>query len=95
MTRGDLKRRLPGLAQWVTLGFLNLTLISITPVWLVRRAQIESDLVARSLQVENGLSDLLLSLRRAERAQRGYLLTEDRRQLGLFFSVIQVPEGAS
>jgi signal transduction histidine kinase len=68
--------RSPG-AQPVLLaiGFLILILISVASVWLVNRASNHAQEVVTTFDVQNRLSLILLNLRRAESAQRGYIIT--------------------
>lgn len=68
--------RSPG-AQPILLaaGFAILVAISATSIWLVDRAREDADMVVHTLDVQNRLSLILLNLRRAESAHRGYLLT--------------------
>lgn len=68
--------RSPG-AQPVLLaiGFLFLILISAASVWLVNRASDHAQEVVTTFDVQNRLSLILLNLRRAESAQRGYIIT--------------------
>lgn len=59
----------------LTAGFILLIGLSAATAWLVQRTADESQQVARTLQVQERLSGLLLELRRVEASQRGYLLT--------------------
>jgi CHASE3 domain sensor protein len=59
----------------LALGFLILILISTTAIWLVNRASEDADAVVTTFDVQNRLSLILLNLRRAESAQRGYIIT--------------------
>ena len=74
-TAGEL-RQSPG-AQPILLaiGFALLVVISAASVWLVDRSNDDTDLVAHTLDVQNRMSLILLNLRRAESAQRGFILT--------------------
>jgi signal transduction histidine kinase len=56
-------------------GFLILILISVASVWLVNRASNDAQEVVTTFDVQNRLSLILLNLRRAESAQRGYIIT--------------------
>ncbi len=56
-------------------GFLILILISVASVWLVNRASNHAQEVVTTFDVQNRLSLILLNLRRAESAQRGYIIT--------------------
>ena len=62
-------------------GFLVLVAISATSVILVDQAREDSRWVVHTVEVENQISTLLLQVRRAESAARGYLLTSDPRFL--------------
>nr|WP_191093020.1 CHASE3 domain-containing protein [Bradyrhizobium campsiandrae] len=57
-------------------GLLVLTAISAGSVYLVNRARDDNKWVVHTIEVENQLNTLLLELRRAESAARGYLLTQ-------------------
>ncbi|MCW5691432.1 MAG: CHASE3 domain-containing protein [Pseudolabrys sp.] len=59
------------------IGFCVLVGISAATVYLVERAASDSKQLADTLSVEDKLSDILLTVRRAESSQRGYLLTND------------------
>jgi signal transduction histidine kinase len=56
-------------------GFLVLVAISATSVILVNQARDDAGLVVHTIEVENQINTLLLEIRRAESAARGYLLT--------------------
>jgi signal transduction histidine kinase len=56
-------------------GFLVLVAISVASVILVNRARDDNALVVHTVEVENQINTLLLEIRRAESAARGYLLT--------------------
>jgi signal transduction histidine kinase len=56
-------------------GFLVLVAISATSVLLVNQSRSDTEWVVHSIEVENQTNALLLELRRAESAGRGYLLT--------------------
>ncbi len=56
-------------------GFLVLVAISAACVLFVNRAREDSGWVVHTLEVENQTNTLLLEIRRAESAARGYLLT--------------------
>jgi signal transduction histidine kinase len=56
-------------------GFLVLVAISATSVLLVNRSRSDNDWVVHTLEVENQTNAMLLEIRRAESAARGYLLT--------------------
>jgi signal transduction histidine kinase len=59
----------------LALAFLILVLISAASVFLVDRSRDDSDLVIHTMDVQNRLSLILLTLRRAESAHRGFLIT--------------------
>jgi signal transduction histidine kinase len=56
-------------------GLLVLTVISGGSVYLVNKARQDSQWVIHTIEVENQVNALLLEIRRAESAARGYLLT--------------------
>ncbi|HVV40320.1 MAG TPA: CHASE3 domain-containing protein [Nitrobacter sp.] len=56
-------------------GLVVLAIISATSVYLVNKARDDSRWVQHSLEVENEISLVQLQIRRAESAQRGFLLT--------------------
>jgi signal transduction histidine kinase len=58
-----------------------LVAISTTSVILVNKAREDSSLVVHTVEVENQINALLLQIRRAESAARGYLLTSEPRFL--------------
>jgi len=66
------------LSQFVLLaaGLVVLTLISAASVYLVNKAREDARWVLHSLEVENEISLAQLQMRRAESAQRGFLLTQ-------------------
>ncbi|WP_147292644.1 sensor histidine kinase [Undibacter mobilis] len=66
------------------IGFLVLVGISAATIYLVERAATDSRELATTLSVEDKLSDILLTIRRAESSQRGYLLTNDAAYLDDF-----------
>lgn len=76
MTAGEQRRR----AFWQILlfaaGLLVLTVISAGSVYLVNKARDDSKWVVHTIEVENQINGLLLEVRRAESALRGYLLTQ-------------------
>ena len=70
-----------GLYSWsqplvLALGFTVLVAVNVASLWLLTRSQSNYEFAVNALDVENQLSTLLLTLRRAESQQRGYLLTE-------------------
>jgi len=64
------------------IGFLVLISISFGTIWLVDHAARDNRQVARTLLIQDKLSNVLLSMRRAESGQRGFLLTGEDRYLG-------------
>ncbi|HWL22071.1 MAG TPA: CHASE3 domain-containing protein [Bradyrhizobium sp.] len=73
----DVKSRRRALGQILLLsaGFLVLVAVSVASVLLVDKARGDSALVVHTIEVENQTNALLLEIRRAESAARGYLLT--------------------
>ena len=65
----------------LTAGFLVLVAISAASILFVDRARDDSALVVHTVEVENQIAAVLLELRRAESAGRGYLLTSEPRFL--------------
>ena len=63
----------------LAVAFLVLVAISIASLYWLQRAREDASWVAHTLEVENQISLALLQIRRAESAERGYLLTEQRR----------------
>ena len=57
-------------------GLLVLTVISAGSVCLVNKARDDSNWVVHTIEAENQINALLLEIRRAESAARGYLLTQ-------------------
>jgi len=62
-------------------ALLVLVAISATSVLLVNKSREDNGWVVHTVEVENQLSTLLLQIRRAESAARGYLLTSEPRFL--------------
>ena len=62
-------------------GFFILVLIAAGVLWLVQQATTDAQQVERTLTVQDQMSNVLLSLRRAEAGQRGYLFTNQTRYL--------------
>jgi signal transduction histidine kinase len=69
------RRRAIGQILLLAAGFLVLVAISVASVLLVNRARDDNGMVVRTVEVENQINTLLLEIRRAESAARGYLLT--------------------
>jgi signal transduction histidine kinase len=70
------RRRAIGQILLLAAGFLVLVAISASSVILVNQARKDNGLVVHTVEVENQINALLLELRRAESAARGYLLTQ-------------------
>jgi signal transduction histidine kinase len=83
------KRRNIGQTVILSTGFAMLLCISLASVWLVTRARDESAALQRNVRIENAVMQTGSYLRRAESAQRGYLLSENEGYLELFESGIQ------
>jgi signal transduction histidine kinase len=75
MTADATRRRAIGQILLLAAGFLVLVAISATSVILVNEARDAGGLVVHTIEVENQINTLLLEIRRAESAARGYLLT--------------------
>ena len=75
------RKRAVGQVLLLAAGFFVLAAISTLSVVLVNRARVDSGLVVHTVEVESQLSTLLLEIRRAESAARGYLLTSEPRFL--------------
>lgn len=61
----------------LTAGFLVLVAVSISSVLLVNRARDDSGWVVHTIEAENQIHALLLEVRRAESAARGFLLGQN------------------
>ncbi len=75
MTAGERRRRTFWQILLFTAGLLVLTVISAGSVYLVNKARDDNKWVVHTIEVENQVNTLLLEIRRAESALRGYLLT--------------------
>ncbi|MBX9822464.1 sensor histidine kinase [Afipia birgiae] len=75
MTLDAARRRTLWQIALLSAGFLVLVAISITSIVLVNKARDDSRWVVHTVEVENQISTVLLDIRRAESAARGYLLT--------------------
>ena len=75
------RRRAIGQILLLAAGFLVLVTISITSVVLVNQAREDNGWVVHTVEVENQINTVLLEIRRAESAARGYLLTSEPRFL--------------
>jgi signal transduction histidine kinase len=71
------RRRAMGQILLLAAGFLVLVAISAASVVLVNKARGDSGWVVHTVEVENQINTLLLDIRRAESATRGYLLTSE------------------
>lgn len=67
------------------IGFALLVGISAATVYLVDRSADDTQRLSQTLSVEDKLSNVLLSMRRAESSQRGYLFTNDPKYLAEFY----------
>jgi len=75
-TAGSASQKSPGAQPLLlAIGFVIVILLSAASVWLVDRSSDDADTVIQTLDVQNSLSLILLNLRRAESAQRGYIIT--------------------
>lgn len=75
-------------------GFLVLVAISITSIVLVNKARNDSRRVIHTVEVESQISTVLLDIRRAESAARGYLLTTQQKFLTEHESAVEkIPSG--
>jgi len=73
---GSVSRQSPGvLPLLLAIGFVIVVLVSAASVWLVQRSNDEAEMVIQTLDTQNSLALILLNLRRAESANRGYLIT--------------------
>ena len=81
MTIDPARRRAIGQILSLAAGFLVLVAISTSSVVLVNQSREDSGWVVHTVEVENQINALLLEIRRAESAIRGYLLTSEPRFL--------------
>ncbi|WP_085973304.1 sensor histidine kinase [Bradyrhizobium japonicum] len=77
MTTEAQRRRSMWQILLVSAGLLVLTVISAGSVYLVNKARDDSKWVVHTIEAENQINTLLLQIRRAESAARGYLLTQE------------------
>ncbi|MDB5581840.1 MAG: histidine kinase [Bradyrhizobium sp.] len=82
MTLDATRRRAIGQILLLAAGFLVLVAISAASVLLVSKAREDSGWVVHTVEVENQINALLLEIRRAESAARGYFLTMGAEFLG-------------
>jgi signal transduction histidine kinase len=73
------RRRAIGQILLLAAGFLVLVAISASSVILVNQSRKDNGWVVHSVEVENQMNTLLLEVRRAESATRGFLLTSEPR----------------
>jgi len=88
VTPDAVRRRAIGQILLLAAGFLVLVAVSATSVILVDQARQDSRWVVHTVEVENQISTLLLQVRRAESAARGYLLTSDARFLSEYEATV-------
>jgi signal transduction histidine kinase len=81
VTADATRRRAIGQILLLAAGFLVLVAISVASVILVNQARDDNRRVVHTLEVENQINTVLLEIRRAESAVRGYLLTSEPRFL--------------
>jgi signal transduction histidine kinase len=81
LTSDAARKRSIGQILLLAAGFFVLVAISASSVVLVNQAREDSGWVVHTVEVENQISTLLLEIRRAESAARGYLLTSETRFL--------------
>jgi signal transduction histidine kinase len=75
VTSDATRRRAIGQILLLTAGLVVLTVISAGSVYLVNKARDDARWVVHTVEAENQISFTQLQLRRAESAQRGFLLT--------------------
>lgn len=94
MTRDAARRRTLWQIALLSAGFFVLVAISATSIVLVNKAREDSSWVVHTVEVENQISTVLLDIRRAESAARGYLLTSQPRFLTEHAAAVErVPSG--
>jgi signal transduction histidine kinase len=81
VTADGQRRRTVGQIVLLAAALLVLVAISASSVLLVNKSRKDNGWVVHTVEVENQLSTLLLQIRRAESAARGYLLTSEPRFL--------------
>jgi signal transduction histidine kinase len=81
VTADATRRRAIGQILLLAAGFLALVAISVTSVILVNQAREDNGRVVQTVEAENQINTVLLEIRRAESAARGYLLTSEPRFL--------------
>src|SRR5438128_9810212 len=70
------RRRAIGQILLLVAGFAVLVAISVASVLLVNKARDDNGRVTRTVEAENQINALLLEIRRAESAARGFVLTQ-------------------
>jgi signal transduction histidine kinase len=75
VTADATRRRAIGQILLLAAGFLVLVAISVASVILVNQARDDNAAVVHTVEVQNQINTVLLEIRRAESAARGYLLT--------------------
>ncbi|EKS38645.1 sensor histidine kinase [Afipia clevelandensis] len=75
MTREAARKRTLWQIALLSAGFFVLVAISVISIALVNKARDDNRWVVHTIEVENQISTVLLDIRRAESAVRGYLLT--------------------
>ena len=94
MTREASRRRTLWQIALLSAGFFVLVAISVISVLLVNKARDDSRWVVHTIEVENQISTVLLDIRRAESAVRGYLLTTQPKFLSEHEAAVQrMPSG--
>jgi signal transduction histidine kinase len=81
VTADATRRRAIGQILLLAAGFFVLVAISVASVILVNQARDDNRWVVHTVEVENQINTVLLEIRRAESAARGYLLTSEPRFL--------------
>lgn len=89
MTQHATRRRTLWQIALLSAGFLVLVAISVISIVLVNKARDDSRWVIHTVEVENQISTVLLDIRRAESAARGYLLTSQPKFLTEHEAAIQ------
>jgi len=89
VTQHATRRRTLWQIALLSAGFLVLVAISVISIVLVNKARDDSRWVIHTVEVENQISTVLLDIRRAESAARGYLLTSQPKFLTEHEAAIQ------
>jgi len=94
VTREAARRRTLWQIALLSAGFFVLVAISVISIALVNKARDDNRWVVHTIEVENQISTVLLDIRRAESAVRGYLLTtQDKFVTEYEEAVRRVPSG--